>query len=511
MGTQGGEDKGRDLTPDLTRGVTLADFGDRPMLRGHVGKKAVLLARVGEEILAVGATCTHYSGPLAQGLLVGDTVRCPLHHACFSLRTGEALGAPAFDPIACWKVERDGDRIVVREQAAITPAHAVATDGHPRNVVIIGGGAAGFACAEMLRRRGYKGSLTMLSQDSDAPCDRPNLSKDFLAGNAPDEWMPLRPESFYVENAIDLQLETGITAIDVAGRTVTAANGRVFPFDRLLIATGAEPVRLPIPGADRPNVFTLRSFADSRAIVEGAKAAKSAVVLGSGFIGLETAAALRERGLDVHVVSLDARPLGNILGPQLGDFIRALHESHGVHFHMGASIAAIGAQAVTLTGGGQIPADLVVIGVGVRPRTALAEVAGLAVDHGILVSAQLETATPGIFAAGDVARWADGANGQTMRVEHWVVAERQGQVVAENMLGAHLAFKDTPFFWSAHYDVTIRYAGHAEGWDSVEVDGDIDARDCAVRYLKDGRVLAVATIGRDDVALEQSRRIAAAS
>jgi len=497
-----------DNGPDLTAGVTLADFGDRQMLRGHVGKASVLLARVGEEILAVGATCTHYSGPLEEGLLVEGAVRCPLHHACFSLRTGEALGAPAFDPISCWKVERAGDTIIVREQVATNSQNQVVADGHPKNIVIVGGGAAGFACAEMLRRRGYDGNLMMLSEDADAPVDRPNLSKDFLAGSAPDDWMPLKPEGFYADNGIDLQLGTRVTGIDVADRKVAVADGQTFPFDRLLIATGAEPVRLPIPGADQAHVFTLRSFADSRAIVERASAAKSAVVLGSGFIGLETAAALRQRGLDVHVVSLDARPLEKILGPELGDFIRTLHESHGVHFHMGPSIASIGADAVTLTDSAQIPADLVVIGVGVRPRTALAEAAGLAVDRGVLINAQLETATPGIFAAGDVARWTDDASGQTMRVEHWVVAERQGQVAAENMLGGHLPFADTPFFWSAHYDVTIRYVGHAEGWDAVEIDGDIAARDCAVRYLKGGQLLAVATIGRDNVALEESRRLA---
>ena len=497
-----------DEGPDLTVGVTLADFGGRQMLRGHVGKKSVLLARVDEEILAVGAACTHYSGPLNEGALIGDTVRCPLHHACFSLRTGEALGAPAFDPISCWKVERAGDRIMVREQVATHFQNQVVTDGHPKNVVIVGGGAAGFPCAEMLRRRGYDGDLIMLSKDADAPVDRPNLSKDFLAGSAPDDWIPLKPEGFYADNRIDLQLGTRVTGIDVANREVTVADGRALPFDRLLIATGAEPVRLPIPGSDQAHVFTLRSFADSRAIAGRAGAAKSAVVLGSGFIGLETTAALRERGLDVHVVSLDARPLEKILGPELGDFIRTLHESHGVRFHMDTSIASIGADAVTLTDGTQIPADLVVIGIGVRPRIALAEAAGLAADHGILVNAQLETATPGIFAAGDVARWTDDASDQTMRVEHWVVAERQGQVAAENMLGAHLPFADTPFFWSAHYDVTIRYVGHAEGWDAVEVDGNIAAQDCAVRYLKGSQLLAVATIGRDSVALEESRHFA---
>lgn len=498
----------KDAGPDLTKGVTLADFDGRPMMRGHVGKKPVLLARLGEEILAVDAKCTHYGGPLEKGLLVDDTVRCPLHHACFSLRTGEALGAPAFDPLSCWLVEREGDRVMVREKAPVSPQTRTATGDHPQSIVIIGGGAAGFSCAEMLRRRGFEGRLTVLSEDDDAPCDRPNLSKDFLAGSAPDEWMPLKPASFYAENEIDLRLATGVTRIDVADRKVATADGDLFPFDRLLIATGAEPVRLPIPGADKPHVFTLRSFADSRAIIERARTAKSAVVLGSGFIGLETAAALRERGLDVRIVSLDARPLERILGPQLGDFIRDLHESHGVTFHMNSSIASIGARLVTLSDGTELPADLVIIGVGVRPRTVQAEAAGLAIDRGILVNAHLETATQGIYAAGDVARWKSGPSGETMRVEHWVVAERQGQVVAENMLGASIPFQDTPFFWSAHYDVTIRYAGHAESWDAIEVDGDIAAHDCTVSYRKNGRLLAVATIGRDPVALEQARLLA---
>ena len=296
--------------------------------------------------------------------------------------------------------------------------------------------------------------------------------------------------------------------MSLSDRRITTVDGRAFPFDRLLIATGAEPVRLPIPGADQPHVFTLRSFADSRAIIERAKVAKSAVVLGSGFIGLETAAALRTRGLDVHVVSLDTQPLEKVLGSELGDFIRGLHESHGVTFHMGTSLASIGADTVTLSDGTELAADLVIIGVGVRPRLALATDAGLATDRGIVVNAQLETAHRGIFAAGDVARWPGGADGGTIRVEHWVVAERQGQVAAENMLGAGKPFRDVPFFWSAHYDVTIRYVGHAEGWDAIEIDGGIAARDARVSYRKGGKTLAVATIGRDAEALAQAHALA---
>lgn len=496
-----------DNGPDLTKGISLGDFNTSQMLRGHVGEEPVLLARIGDEVLAVGAACTHYGGPLDAGLIVGNTVRCPWHHACFSLLTGEALGAPAFEPVACWRVERDGSRVFVREQADAQPALASAPDTQDQNIVIIGGGAAGFACAEMLRRRGYNGKLVMVSEDSDAPVDRPNLSKDFLAGTAPDEWMPLKPDGFYAENNIDLELATKVSALDVTERKLKLADGRRLAFDQLLIATGAEPQTLPIPGADKPHVATLRSFADSRAIVQRAAAARSAVVLGSGFIGLETAAALRERGLDVHVVSRDKRPLEKVLGGELGEFIRSLHESHGVTFHMETSIATIDDEHVTLKNGAELAADLVIIGIGVKPRTALAKDAGLAVDHGIVVDARLETAVPGIYAAGDAARWTNASN-QTMRVEHWVVAERQGQVAAENMLGAATPFEETPFFWSAHYDVTVRYAGHTEGWDRIVIDGSIAARDCMASYFKDGKLVAVAAIGRDLAALEKAEQLA---
>lgn len=490
--------------PDLTQGVTPQDFNGRQMLRGHVGGKAVLLVRLGDDVVAVGAKCTHYQGPLDQGIVEGETVRCPLHHACFSLRTGEALGAPAFDPVPCWKVEHENGRIFVRERLKPQAALQRVLPDAPQRIVIIGGGAAGFAAAEMLRRKGYSGQLTMLSEESDAPCDRPNLSKDYLAGEAPEEWMPLRPGDFYAEHDIDLQLSVRVGAVDVAGRAVATEDGRRFAFDRLLIATGAEPVRLPIPGADLPHVFTLRSFADSRAIISRAASAKSAVVLGSGFIGLETAAALRARGVDVHVVSLDKKPLEHVLGAALGTFILELHESHGETFHMETSITSIDATTATLSNGAKIPADLVIVGVGVRPRVALAESAGLATDRGVIVNEYLETSSPGIFAAGDVARWPGGADGQAIRVEHWVVAERQGQVAAENMLGANKPFRDVPFFWSAHHDATIRYVGHAHAWDEMGIDGDIAARDCMVSYRKNGKTLAVATIGRDQQALEQA-------
>jgi NADPH-dependent 2,4-dienoyl-CoA reductase/sulfur reductase-like enzyme/nitrite reductase/ring-hydroxylating ferredoxin subunit len=466
------------------------------MLLGHVGEDAVLLARRGNDVFAIGAICTHYQGALAEGLLVDDTVRCPLHHACFSLRTGEALRAPALNAVTCWRVERSGETIFVREKVK-HPGKRTANSGALRSVVIVGGGAAGNAAAEMLRRVGFDGSITMLSADDALPYDRPNLSKDFLAGTAPEDWIPLRSADFYEKKRIDVRLGARVASIDTARRVVVLADGGHIEGDALLLATGAHPLRLDIPGADLPKLHYLRTLDDSRAIIAKAKHAKSVAVVGASFIGLETAAALRERGLEVHVIGPQSRPLERVLGAELGDMIKAIHEEHGIVFHFGTSAAAIDEAGVTLKNGERIVADLVVAGIGVRPDVELAAQAGLAVDNGILVDAYLQTSAPGVFAAGDIARWPDPHAGGRIRVEHWVVAERQGQTAARNILGYSEPFDAVPFFWSQHYDVAVRYVGHAESWDRIEIDGNPAARDCMVSYFKDGRKLAVATVSRD--------------
>ena len=484
--------------PDLTQGVASDALADGQMLSGHVGEEGVLLARRGNEFFAVGAACTHYHGPLAEGLMVGETVRCPWHHACFSLRTGEAMAAPALNPIDCWRTElRDGKVFVCERVDAKRDVQPVTTAAVPKAVVIVGGGAAGFAAAEMLRRRHYAGSLVMLSDDDAPPVDRPNLSKDYLAGTAPEEWLELRRSDFFHEQGIDLRLGTTVSSIDVGARTLALGDDSTLAFDRLLLATGAEPVRLQLPGIDLPHVFTLRTLKDCRRIIERATVARRAVVMGASFIGLEVAASLRARGVEVHVVAPDRRPMERVLGPQVGDFVRRLHEAHGVVFHLEDTATRIDERQVTLKQGGAIDADLVVVGVGVRPRLALAEKAGLAVDRGVLVDPYLETSAPGIFAAGDIARWPDPRSGTAIRVEHWAVAQRQGQTAALNMLGGRQPFDVVPFFWSQHYDVPINYVGHAENWDEVVIDGDLDARDCALRYVRGGRLLAVASINRD--------------
>jgi NADPH-dependent 2,4-dienoyl-CoA reductase/sulfur reductase-like enzyme/nitrite reductase/ring-hydroxylating ferredoxin subunit len=495
--------------PDLRAGIEIRDIADGAILSGRIDTEAAILVRRGEQYFAVGAQCTHYHGALPLGLIVADTVRCPLHHACFSLRTGAALRAPALDPIACWRVERTGGKVFVRERLPEPRTPVATTDSTggslPTSVTIIGGGAAGLAAADTLRREGYSAAITIISADPFAPYDRPNLSKDFLMGTAPAEWMPLRSPEYYSERKIDLLLSTRVQSLDLKQRALQLESGGKIDFHSLLLATGADPVRLNIPVSGDAKLLYLRSFDDSRAIVTAAAAAKRVVVVGASFIGLEVAASLRHRGIAVHVVAPERRLFERVLGAGLGALVREVHESHGVVFHLGASVARVDGSRVSLSDGSGIEADFVVLGVGVRPSLQLAEQAGLAIDRGVLVNEYLETSAKGVFAAGDIARWPDPHTGDRIRVEHWVVAERQGQIAALNMLGRRQRFDAVPFFWSQHYDLTINYVGHAQSWDAVEIEGTLESRDCAVTYRRDGRIVAVATLSRDLKSLNAER------
>ncbi len=491
-------------TPDFAEGVAAADVPLDGVLLGHVGEARVILARVDGDIVAVSADCTHYQGPLEEGLRVGETIRCPWHHACFSLRTGAALEAPALSPLARWEVELDGDRVRVgREASPAAPARSRATD--PETIVIVGGGAAGFAAAQRLRDLGYGGTLTLISDDASAPYDRPNLSKDYLSGEAEADWLPLKPDAFYAENRIDLRLGVRATALDTGARRLTLEGGKSLTYDRLLMATGAGPNSLDLPGLEASCVHLLRSRADAEALIAAANGARTAAIIGASFIGLEVAGALRKRGLEVHVIAPDAIPFASKLGPELGSFIRRLHEKEGVVFHLGRKAKGYENGRVTLDDGATVSADLVVAGVGVAPRLELAEAAGLATDEGVVVDARFRTSAPGVFAAGDIARYPDCVSGQPIRVEHWVAAERQGQVAAANMLGLATPFQEPPFFWTAFYGLGLHYVGHAETWDSIEIEGDLESQAAVLRYIKNGAPQAVVTVGPEQATLDAAQ------
>jgi NADPH-dependent 2,4-dienoyl-CoA reductase/sulfur reductase-like enzyme/nitrite reductase/ring-hydroxylating ferredoxin subunit len=514
------EDNEAPKGPDLAAGLAIAEVEDGEPIGGHVGDKSVVLVRRGQEFFAIGGTCTHYSGPLAEGIVVGEIIRCPWHHACFNLRTGESTCAPALDPVSRWDVEVRDDRVrVTRERENPDGATPIARDGQQplppsstdrQRIVLVGAGAAAEAAAEMLRRSGFGGPLTMIGAEKSGPVDRPNLSKDYLAGNADPAWIPLRPPEFYDKHRITLMRGARVESIDVKSKHVVVG-GQQHPYDQLLLATGADPVKLPLPGGEMPHVYYLRTKDDSEAIIDASTKSKRALVMGASFIGLEVAASLRERKVEVCVVAPEAVPLEKVLGAELGGYVRSLHEEHGVQFKLGRTAKQVEEHRVLLDNGEYVDANLVVIGVGVKPVVDLAEKAGLRVDKGVVVDEFLETSTPDIFAAGDIAKWPDVRTGQLTRVEHWVHAERMGQAAARNMLrekNARERFRDMPFFWSAHYDTTIRYVGNAPEWDEARMHGDIRAKNAAVSYRKGGRILAVATIGRDQQCLQAEEAMA---
>jgi len=491
-----------DSGPDLARGIPLEDLPEGGRLTGHVGDEPVLVVRVDGEVHAIGAVCTHYGGPLGEGLLTGTTVRCPWHHACFDVRSGEPTAAPALNPVPRWRTEvRDGRVYVTgKEERDPLSARGRKADG-PASVVIVGAGAAGSAAAEMLRREGYAGPITMVDPDQHAPYDRPNLSKDYLAGSAPEEWIPLRPPGFYEEHGIE-RANASVESIDVRAHRVRLSDGRTLEYGALLLATGASPIRLAIPGADLPHVHVLRSLEDCRALIAGIESRPRVVIAGASFIGMEAAAALRARGVDVTVVAPERIPFERVLGEEAGRALQTEHVRNGVRFLTGRTLAAIDNDRVVLDNGTEIAAGLVLLGVGVRPLTQLAEAAGLAVDRGVIVDRFLRTSNPDVYAAGDICRYPDPRTGESVRIEHWVVAQRQGQTAARNILGHNEPFASVPFFWTHQHDISVTYVGHAGKVETVEIDGDLEARDCTLRYLRNGQVEAVATIGRDHEALE---------
>ena len=499
--------------PDLTKGIDISSVSAGQLVVGHAFGEPVLLVHVAPNWFAVGAKCTHYGAPLEQGVLVSETIRCPWHHACFQLHNGAASRAPALNDLPSYDVAIENNIVRVarkrdhgqlkgephRARTSRAPERVLFDETPamgPSSVVIIGAGAAGNACAEMLRREAYRGPITMIDSDPDAPYDRPNLSKDYLAGNAPEEWLPLHPPDFYESQHIEILSGVEATAIDAKSRTVTLSDGSKRRYGRLLLATGASPIRLDVPGSER--VLYLRTLGDCRVIIERIGGAKQAVIIGASFIGLEVAASLTTRGLAVTVVAPEPLPLARVLGTELGTLVQHVHEEHGVQFRLGRKVVSIEDGHIVLDDGNRIEANVVIAGVGVRPNLRLAESAGLTLDNGVAVNEFLETSAGDIFAAGDVARWPDAYSDARLRIEHWVVAERQGQVAALNMLGHRDRFDDIPFFWSAHYDkLSIQYVGHADRWDETRIDGDVMQMDCAVSFIRGGKLRAMATINRD--------------
>jgi NADPH-dependent 2,4-dienoyl-CoA reductase/sulfur reductase-like enzyme/nitrite reductase/ring-hydroxylating ferredoxin subunit len=473
-----------------------------------VGETKVLLARAKGNYYAVGATCPHYGAPLAEGALCGERLICPWHHASFDVTTGDLLEPPALDALSRYGVRVDGGRVFVSlpdgAEDRRVPPMAERDDGRDGRVfVILGGGAAGYMAAQTLREEGFQGRVLMVTREDRLPYDRPNLSKDYLQGHAEPEWMPLRPDEFFAEHDIEVMRGREVTRVDAAARAITFSDGDTLQYDALLVATGGAPRKLPNQPDVAPNVFLLRSYADSDAIIAAAAPSARAVVIGASFIAMEVSSSLIERGCSVTVVAPQAVPFQMTLGTEIGEMFRRMHESHGVSFRLGASVArfegASRIEAVTLGNGERLEADLVVVGVGVKPVTEFLEGVELAKDGGIVVDERLRAAD-GLYAAGDVANFPSamsGLAGERQRIEHWRTALQQGRVAARNMAGKETRYDSVPFFWTRQFDVSLGYVGHAEKWDEILFHGDLSAQNFLAFYVKGDRVLAVAAMNRD--------------
>jgi NADPH-dependent 2,4-dienoyl-CoA reductase/sulfur reductase-like enzyme/nitrite reductase/ring-hydroxylating ferredoxin subunit len=482
-----------------------SDLHDGEMKEVAVDERRILLARVGDNFHAVSATCPHYGGPLAEGALCGTRVVCPWHHAAFNVVNGNLEDPPALDSLISYQLRIEGDQILVRLPEELEDRRTPVmfqrdTSADPRQFVIIGAGAAGYAAAQALREEGFRGSIVMITREDRAPYDRPNLSKDYLQGHAEPEWMPLRGEDFFKEHDITLLLDREVIRVDARSKTIAFDTGETMDYDALLVATGGAPVRLNIPGGDLKNVCVLRSFSDADSIIETAKHSQRVVVVGASFIGMEAAYSLRERGLEVTVIAPSQEPFELTLGAEVGALFRREQESHGIHFKLGNIVYGFEGnhkiEAVTLDNGESIETDMVVVGVGVRPVTQFLDGVELDQAGGVVVDSRLRAAD-GLYAAGDIASFPDPRTGGRVRIEHWRTAQQQGRTAARNMLGRNAAFDSVPFFWTRQFDIGLLYVGHAAAWDEIIYRGDLASHDFLAFYVKDNRVLAVAGMNRD--------------
>jgi 3-phenylpropionate/trans-cinnamate dioxygenase ferredoxin reductase subunit len=361
--------------------------------------------------------------------------------------------------------------------------------------VIVGASLAGAKAAEMLRTEGFEGRVVLIGEETERPYERPLLSKDYLRGDKPAAKLYVHDEDFYADNDIELMTGTRVESLDPGAHVVILAGGRRMGYSRLLLATGAAPRRLPLPGADLPGVAYLRVMGDSDALRDAITAASRVVVIGAGWIGSEVAASARQLGAQVAIVAPEAVPLERVLGLEIGGIYRDLHTEHGVDLHLSTQIEAIvgnggAAAGVRTTGGSVIEGDLIVVGVGVSPRDELAREAGLSVENGIVVDEFLATSAADVFAAGDVAATWNPRYNMRIRMEHWANAQNQGQSAARNMLGQDAAYTKLPYFYSDQYDLGMEYNGYAVDWDRVVVRGDGPGRQFLAFWLKDGHVLA---------------------
>ncbi len=504
---------------DLTAAASLPEGALKTFPTPNDGPK-VLLTRQQGQVHAFAPNCPHYGAPLEKGKVVNGKLVCPWHHACFKVENGHLCEPPALDDLPAYAVREAGGRILVQVPAnppastdkpeatptaevGGTPPPPVAPPADTRTFVIVGGGAAGEFAAQTLRREGFAGRVVLVSAEDKLPYDRTKLSKAYLAGKAKPNALPLREREFYAQQKIELLTATRATGVDTTKQEIQLEGQSPLHYDQLLLAPGGTPNLLPkLPGHDLPGVLPLRTQADADGLLAATKDAREVIVIGSSFIGMEAASSLAAEGRQVTVIAQEEVPFARVLGPEIGAMFRKLHEEKGVKFETEAEVTALVGEGGHVTGvqlktGKTLPAQAVVLGVGVRPASEFLQSAfPLEKDGGLAVDELLQ-ATENVYAAGDIARFPLAATGQPTRIEHWRVAQQHGQAAARNMLGRREKFTAAPFFWTQQYGKSLRYAGHAEHWDEIIYQGDVAKQDFLAYYVLDGRIVAAAGMNHD--------------
>jgi len=490
------------------------DLSAGEMRQFSAGGMEILLARLEAGVetgsdtgfTATAAHCSHYGAPLEKGVMYRKRVICPWHNACYNLASGAQLQPPGRDNLASYPVQIASGTVYVElpdgVDEHVEPLSAAEnTDSDSRRFVIVGGGAAGTAAAERLRQVCFQGEIVVLSADENLPYDRTKLSKAALQKDELDGPDLLRSPQFYQQHNIDIKTSAPVSKIDIKTQQISYGDDETLKYDSLLIATGGKVRELPMAGSGLENVFTIRNVEDTQHILEAAKDAAEVVIVGAGFIGMEAASSLRQKGLSVTVVAPNEVPFEKVLGEKVGKLFQQVHESEGVVFKLGSKAEKLKGESkvesVELDSGEMLPADLVIVGIGVTPATDFIEGVGLDEDDRSVLVNQYLQAAPNVYAAGDIAQFPHFITGKPVRIEHWRLAMQHGRTAAENMMGQTVPFEAVPFFWSGQFDMKLRYVGHSENYDDVVIQGSLNDQKFLAFYAEGEQVMAVAGIGRD--------------
>ena len=504
--------EGQGLYPKRAPMIKAFSLSQLPVGHMHqvsVGDYDVLLANVAGTVYAVENKCSHYGFALSKGAMCEHRVRCPLHHACFDLRTGEQLEAPGMDGLPTFDVRVEGDDIYVspepvrlnRPDVGNHPVDLPIPQDRHYDYALVGGGAASAYAVEAIRAHDATGSILMVSKEILPPYDRTKVSKNFMQESMASDQLPLRSAAFYRQLGVDFRAGTQVEAVDLTNKQLTLSDEKgTYTYDKILLATGGTPRTLDdVPGVDLPGVHTVRKAKDGRLAREETTAGANVVIVGGSFIGLETAMSLGKRGGKVTVVTPEEILFEKVFGERVGRYVQQLHEEAGVTFKLGRRTQAISGEervtGVLLDDGSSLPADVVIVGIGVTPATDYIRGVAYQEDHSLAVDGHLRVHAEHAYAAGDIATYPDREG--MVRIEHWKVAGQQGRVAGRNMAGEAQPYQMLPYFWTNQQGINFRYVGHGTDFDRIEFDGTPGEDPFLAFYVKDQHVQACLGVKRD--------------